>query len=176
MASRGVNKVILVGNLGRSPEMKTFSNGEQVAQLSVATSESWKDKNTEQMREKSEWHRVSVFGNSASYIEQFAQKGSQVYLEGQLQTRKWQDQNGQDRYTTEVVVRWPVGSIQIVGRSGNGNTSKQQVDDAPQFRPDPSVPISSATGFSQPPNQGESISSNMNTVPNWDDMDDDIPF
>ena len=100
-----VNKVILVGNLGAEPEIRNMNNGQRVASLSVATSEQWTDRNTNEKNERTQWHRVSVFDqNSASYAENYLRKGSKVYIEGKLQTRKWQDQSGQDRYTTEVVV------------------------------------------------------------------------
>ena len=100
-----VNKVILVGNLGADPEVRNMNNGQRVASLSVATSEQWTDRNTNEKNERTQWHRVSVFDqNSASYAENYLRKGSKVYIEGKLQTRKWQDQSGQDRYTTEVVV------------------------------------------------------------------------
>ena len=100
-----VNKVILVGNLGADPEVRSMNNGQRVASLSVATSEQWTDRSTNEKNERTQWHRVSVFDqNSASYAENYLRKGRKVYIEGKLQTRKWQDQSGQDRYTTEVVV------------------------------------------------------------------------
>ena len=100
-----VNKVILVGNLGAEPEIRNMNNGQRVASLSVATSEQWTDRSTNEKNERTQWHRVSVFDqNSASYAENYLRKGNKVYIEGKLQTRKWQDQSGQDRYTTEVVV------------------------------------------------------------------------
>ena len=99
-----VNKVILVGNLGRDPEVRTFQNGGKVCNLRIATSENWKDRNTGERRERTEWHSVAIFSEPLARIaEQYLRKGSKVYLEGQLETRKWQDQTGQDRYTTEVV-------------------------------------------------------------------------
>ena len=100
----GVNKVILIGNLGEKPELKYSSTNTAITNLSVATSESWTDKNTGQKQEKTEWHRVSVFGKLAEVISNYCDKGSKVYIEGKLQTRKWQDKNGADRYTTEVIV------------------------------------------------------------------------
>ena len=112
-----VNKVILVGNLGADPEVRNMNNGQRVASLSVATSEQWTDRNTNEKNERTQWHRVSVFDqNSASYAENYLRKGSKVYIEGKLQTRKWQDQSGQDRYTTEVVVNSIGGKL--VGLSG----------------------------------------------------------
>ena len=101
--SRGVNKVILVGNLGQKPEMRYTATKSAVANLSVATTESWKDKESGEMRDKTEWHRVVYFGKLAEIAEQYLDKGSKVYVEGKLQTRKWQDQAGNDRYTTEVL-------------------------------------------------------------------------
>lgn len=104
MANRGINKVILVGNLGADPECRTFQNGDLVANFSLATSETWQDKNTGEQREKTEWHRCVVFRGLAGVVQQYVRKGSKLYVEGKLQTRKWQDQNGLDRYTTEIVV------------------------------------------------------------------------
>lgn len=101
--SRGVNKVILVGNLGQKPEMRYTATQSAVANLSVATTESWKDKETGEMRDKTEWHRVVYFGKLAEIIEKYLDKGSKVYVEGKLQTRKWQDKSGADRWTTEIV-------------------------------------------------------------------------
>lgn len=101
--ARGVNKVIIIGNLGHSPEIKTAANGSAIANFSVATSESWKDKNTGQQQERTEWHRVSAFGKLAEIIGQYVKKGSKVYIEGSLRTRKWQHKDGHDRYTTEIV-------------------------------------------------------------------------
>ena len=101
-----VNKVILVGNVGQDPEVRQFPNGGQVCSFSLATSETWKDKNTGERREKTEWHRISVFNEGlVRVIQSYVKKGSKLYIEGQLETRKWQDQNGQDRYSTEVVLR-----------------------------------------------------------------------
>ena len=110
MANRGINKVILVGNLGQDPEIRYMPNGNAVANFSVATSESWKDKQTGENRDKTEWHRIVVFGKLAEITGEYIKKGTLVYIEGQLQTRKWQDQSGQDRYTTEVVIN-PIDSI-----------------------------------------------------------------
>ena len=115
-----VNKVILIGNLGADPEVRSFQNGGQVCNLSVATSENWKDRNTGERREKTEWHRVAIFNeNLVRLAQQYLRKGSKVYLEGQLETRKWQDQSGQDRYTTEVVLRPFRGEMTFLdGRDG----------------------------------------------------------
>ncbi|MDG6774837.1 single-stranded DNA-binding protein [Thiomicrorhabdus sp. ZW0627] len=121
---RGVNKVILVGTLGRDPEVKYSANGNAIANLSVATSEQWNDKASGQKQEKTEWHRVVIFGKLAEIAGQYLTKGSQVYLEGKLQTRKWQDQNsGQDRYSTEVVIDGFSGSMQMLGGRSGGDTA-----------------------------------------------------
>ncbi|WP_204114279.1 single-stranded DNA-binding protein [Shimia biformata] len=117
-----VNKVILVGNLGRDPEVRSFQNGGKVCNLRIATSETWKDRNTGERREKTEWHSVAIFSEGLVRVcEQYLRKGSKVYIEGQLQTRKWQDQSGQDRYSTEVVLQGFNGTlIMLDGRSGDG--------------------------------------------------------
>ena len=117
-----VNKVILVGNLGADPEVRKFQNGGSVCNLRVATSENWKDRNTGERREKTEWHSVAIFSEGLVRVaEQYLRKGSKVYLEGQLETRKWQDQNGNDRYTTEVVLRnFNSSMVMLDGRSGGG--------------------------------------------------------
>ena len=119
----GINKVILVGNLGAKPEVKYASNGNAISNLSVATSESWTDKSTGQKQERTEWHRVSLFGKLAEIAGQYLDKGSKVYVEGKLQTRKWQDQNGQDRYTTEVVVSGFNGTLQMLDRRDDSSSS-----------------------------------------------------
>ena len=119
--ARGVNKVILVGNLGRDPEMKYTASGAAIANITVATSESWNDKQSGERVEKTEWHRVVAFQRLAEIMGEYLKKGSQVYIEGKLQTRKWQDQNGQDRYTTEVVAN----DMQMLGSRG-GDAGGQQ--------------------------------------------------
>ena len=118
----GVNKVILVGNLGRDPEVRTFSNGGKVCNLRIATSESWRDKQTGERKERTEWHSVAIFNEPLAKIaEQYLKKGSTVYIEGQLETRKWTDQQGQERYTTEVVLRPYTGNLTLLGgRDGGG--------------------------------------------------------
>ncbi|MCX8641710.1 MULTISPECIES: single-stranded DNA-binding protein [unclassified Gilliamella] len=123
--ARGVNRVILVGNLGQDPEVRIMPNGNAVANFSVATSESWKDKQTGENREKTEWHRVVVFGKLAEIAGEYVKKGTQVYLEGQLQSRKWQDQSGQDRYTTEVVINPIGGTLQILGSPSDDSNQQQ---------------------------------------------------
>jgi len=112
----GINKVILVGNIGAKPEVKYSSNGSAIANLSVATSETWNDRNSGEKQEKTEWHRVSLYGKLAEIAGQYLDKGSKVYVEGKLQTRKWQDQSGQDRYTTEIVVSGYGGTLQMLDR------------------------------------------------------------
>ena len=115
-----VNKVILVGNLGRDPEVRQFQNGGKVCNLRVATSENWKDRNTGERRERTEWHSVAIFSEPLARIaEQYLRKGSKVYLEGQLETRKWQDQSGQDRYSTEVVLRPYKGELTLLDSRGD---------------------------------------------------------
>jgi len=116
-----VNKVILIGNLGRDPEVRTFQNGGKVCNLAVATSERWKDKASGENRERTEWHRVAIFAEPLVRVaEQYLRKGSKVYLEGQLETRKWQDQSGQDRYTTEVVLRPYRSELTMLDGRGEG--------------------------------------------------------
>ena len=137
MASRGVNKVILIGNLGQDPEIRYMPNGGAVANLSLATSETWRDKQTNEMREKTEWHRVVIFGKLAEIAGEYLKKGSQVYIEGALQTRKWQDQSCQDRYSTEIVVNIG-GSMQMLGgRNGDAPATDQsgqgQAQESPKF-------------------------------------------
>ncbi|WP_045391529.1 single-stranded DNA-binding protein [Vibrio rotiferianus] len=179
MASRGVNKVIIMGNLGQDPEVKYSANGNAIANITVATSETWRDKATGEQREKTEWHRVVLFGKTAEIAGEYLRKGSQVYLEGQLQTRKWQDQNGQDRYTTEVVVQWPSGQMQLLGGRqggapmGGGQPQQQQQGgwgqpqqpaqqqyNAPQQQPQQQAPQQPQQQYNEPPM----------------DFDDDIPF
>ncbi|MGC6388479.1 single-stranded DNA-binding protein [Ewingella sp. S1.OA.A_B6] len=121
MASRGVNKVILVGNLGQDPEVRYMPNGGAVANITLATSESWRDKATGEQKEKTEWHRVVLFGKLAEVAGEYLKKGSQVYIEGALQTRKWTDQAGVEKYTTEVVVNVG-GTMQMLGGRASGGT------------------------------------------------------
>ena len=118
-----VNKVILIGNLGRDPEVRTFQNGGKVCNLRIATSETWKDRNTGERKERTEWHSVAIFSEPLARVaEQYLKKGSKVYIEGQLETRKWQDQSGQDRYSTEVVLRPYRSELTMLdGRDGGGS-------------------------------------------------------
>ena len=149
----GINKVILVGNLGAKPEVKYASNGNAISNLSVATSESWTDKSTGQKQERTEWHRVSLFGKLAEIAGQYLDKGSKVYIEGKLQTRKWQDQNGQDRYTTEVVVSGFNGTLQMLDRRDDSSSSAPSENVTVKDQTEPSItPVSK------------------------DEFEDDIPF
>jgi single-strand DNA-binding protein len=126
-----VNKVILVGNLGRDPEVRRLNSGAAVVNLRVATSESWRDKNTGERQERTEWHNVVIFNENLGKIaEQYLKKGSKVYIEGQLQTRKWQDQSGADKYTTEVVLQRFRGELTMLDRAGGGDSSFSGSDDS----------------------------------------------
>ncbi|AKS45927.1 single-strand binding protein [Octadecabacter temperatus] len=116
-----LNKVMIIGNLGRDPEVRSFQNGGKVCNLNIATSETWKDKNTGERREKTEWHRVAIFQEGLVRVaEQYLKKGSTVYIEGKLQTRKWQDQSGKDMYTTEIVLQGFDGVMTMIGGRGDG--------------------------------------------------------
>ena len=182
MASRGVNKVILVGNLGSDPEVRYMPNGGAVANITLATSESWRDKATGEKREKTEWHRVALFGKLAEVAGEYLRKGSQVYVEGQLQTRKWQDQNGQDRYTTEVVVQGYSGVMQMLGgRNQSGSQSPNVGQSQPQQSgwgqpQQPSHQSDTSYGYpnNQEPNNSQNIEPQYNEPPM--EFDDDIPF
>jgi single-strand DNA-binding protein len=154
--ARGVNKVILVGHLGKDPEVRYAPNGGAVANITLATSESWKDKATGEKQERTEWHRVVFFGKLAEIAGEYLKKGAQIYVEGRLQTRKWQDKEGKDRYTTEVVG----GEMQMLGsRSGAGGSS------------DESFSQDSYTETAKPRGAAKGGSAD---IPN--DFDDDIPF
>lgn len=150
-----VNKVILVGNLGRDPETRTFQNGGKVCNLRIATSENWKDRNTGERRERTEWHSVAIFSEPLARIaEQYLRKGSKVYIEGQLETRKWQDQSGNDRYSTEVVLRPYRGELTLLDSRGDGGGGSGGADD----------------------DRGESYGGGGSQTPANQDMDDEIPF
>ena len=171
MANRGINKVILVGNLGQDPEIRYMPNGNAVANFSVATSESWKDKQTGENRDRTEWHRVVVFGKLAEIAGEYVKKGTQVYLEGQLQTRKWQDQAGNDRYTTEVVINAVGGTLQILGsRSGDS------FNDGSQNWGQSANNTSSAPSTPRPSTTNEPAASQPTMPEPPMDFDDDIPF
>ncbi len=167
-----VNKVILVGNLGADPEVRSFQNGGKVCNLRIATSESWKDKNTGQKQERTEWHSVAIFSEGlAGVAERYLRKGSKVYVEGQLRTRKWQDQSGNDRYSTEVVLQGP-GSVltMLDGAPGSGGGGGQQGGGGSSWNQGGG---SSSSGFG-----GSSGGGNAPAGGNdfGDDLDDDIPF
>jgi single-strand DNA-binding protein len=121
-----VNKVILIGNLGADPEIRRLNSGDPVVSMRIATSETWRDKNSGERKEKTEWHNVVIFNdNLAKFTEQYVKKGAKVYIEGQLQTRKWQDQSGQDRYTTEIVLQKFRGELQLLDSRGQGGGDAQ---------------------------------------------------
>ena len=126
--SRGINKVIVVGNLGGDPEMRYMPNGNAVANISVATSESWKDKQTGAQKEKTEWHKIALFNRLAEIAGEYLRKGSQVYIEGKLQTRKWQDKEGNDRYTTEIIAN----EMQMLGGKGERQAKDENTAPRPQ--------------------------------------------
>ena len=158
-----VNKVIIVGNLGRDPEVRTFQNGGKVCNLRIATSESWKDRNTGERKERTEWHSVAIHSEPlANIAEQYLSKGSKVYIEGQLETRKWQDQSGQDRYSTEVVLQGFDGVLTMLdGRGDNAGGGYQ----APQgYNGDPGGFQPGSAGRGDGYGQGQT------------DLDDEIPF
>ncbi len=151
MASRGVNKVILIGNLGQDPEVRYMPNGGAVTNITVATSETWKDKNTGEQQEKTEWHRVVMFRRLAEIAGEYLKKGSKVFIEGRLQTRKWQDQQGNDRYTTEIVA----DNMQMLDSRGGGSA-----DFAPRQQAAPAAAPAQAPA----------------AAPVDNSYDDDIPF
>ena len=149
-----VNKVIIMGNLGKDPEIRNFPNGGRVCNFSVATSESWRDKNSGEKQERTQWHNISILSEPLVNIaERFLKKGSKVYLEGQLETRKWQDNSGSDRFSTEIVLRPYKGEITLIDNKADSNISNE--------------PISN--------NQMDEIQENS-VSPNVDDFDDEIPF
>ncbi len=160
-----VNKVILVGNLGRDPEVKRMPSGDAMVQLSVATSETWRDKNTGEKRDRTEWHRVVIFNdNLAKVAENYLRKGTRIYVEGQLQTRKWQDQQGQDRYSTEIVLQKYRGELQILsarGEESGGYAGMEDRSDDAGFAP--------ASGSGNRPSGG---GGERESFP----LDDEIPF
>ena len=168
MASRGVNKVILIGNLGADPEARYTAGGTAVTNIRLATSDSWRDKQTGDMQERTEWHRVVFFARLAEIAGEYLRKGSKVYVEGRLQTRKWQGQDGQDRYTTEIVGN----EMQMLDSRGGGGSSAP-FGGAPQQR--------SQQQYQQPQQQTHQQSSQQQSQsmpePGFDDdLDDDIPF
>ena len=149
-----VNKVIIMGNLGKDPEIRNFPNGGRVCNFSVATSESWKDKNSGEKQERTQWHNISILSEPLVNIaERFLKKGSKVYLEGQLETRKWQDNSGSDRYSTEIVLRPYKGEITLIDNKADSNMSNESINN----------------------DQMDEIQENS-VSPNVDDFDDEIPF
>ncbi len=153
--ARGVNKVILVGNLGNDPDMRYTAGGAAVANISIATAESWRDKESGEQQERTEWHRVVFFGRLAEIVGEYLRKGSQIYVEGRLQTRKWTDKEGQDKYTTEIVAN----EMQMLGGKSGGSANYES---APQSQPQKSNAPAPAAPSSNPAPA--------------DDFDDDIPF
>lgn len=154
-----INKVILIGNLGADPEIRRNNSGDPIANIRIATSESWRDKNSGERREKTEWHNVVIFNeNIAKVAEQYLRKGMKVYVEGQLQTRKWQDQSGQDRYTTEIVMQKFRGELQMLESRNGGDGDRGRSDDRRDDRQS-----NNRSGGSGQGNYSR-------------DLDDDIPF
>jgi single-strand DNA-binding protein len=163
-----LNKVMLIGNLGKDPEVRSFQNGGKVCSFSIATSENWKDKNTGERREKTDWHNISIFNENLVRIsEQYLKKGSKVYIEGSLQTRKWQDQSGNDRYTTEVVLQNFNGTLVLLDRAEGGGGQRgggdYNQDDAPRGNFGSGARGGAGAGGGRP----SAFDS---------DLDDDVPF
>ena len=173
-----VNKVILIGNLGRDPEVKTFQNGGKVCNLSIATSENWRDKATGERKERTEWHRVAIFNERlVDVAEKYLKKGAKVYLEGQLETRKWQDQSGQDRYTTEIVLRQFRGELTLVGGRGGGGEMGEPPETGGGFGGGRSSGSSDrGGGWDRGGGGGGGRPSGGARPPAKSDLDDDIPF
>ncbi|NAZ36983.1 single-stranded DNA-binding protein [Rubellimicrobium sp. CFH 75288] len=166
-----VNKVILVGNLGRDPEVRSFGNGGKVVNLRIATSETWRDKATGERKERTEWHSVAIFNENLGRVaEQYLRKGSKVYIEGQLETRKWQDQSGQDRYTTEVVLRPYRGELTLLDGRGEGGGAEYGSGDDPGFGGGYGGGSRSGGGG------GGSYGGGGRSGGTAGDLDDDIPF
>lgn len=164
-----VNKVILVGNLGRDPEIRSMQSGEEIAQLSLATSETWRDKASGERKERTEWHRVVIFNeNLVKVAKQFLKKGSKVYIEGSLQTRKWTDKDGAEKYTTEVVLQRFRGELTMLdGREGGGGGGGAYGGGGDDY---------GSSGGAGGGSGGGGRSSGGGTAPRRDDMDDEIPF
>ncbi|GAJ72851.1 LOW QUALITY PROTEIN: single-stranded DNA-binding protein [Vibrio sp. JCM 18904] len=180
MASRGINKVILVGNLGNDPEIRYMPNGGAVANITIATSDSWRDKATGEQREKTEWHRVVLFGKLAEVAGEYLRKGSQVYIEGQLQTRKWQDQSGQDRYSTEVVVQGFNGVMQMLGGRAQGGGAPMGGQQQQQGGWGVSLNQPAQQQYNAPQQQQQQQQAPQQPQQQYNeppmDFDDDIPF
>ena len=173
MASRGVNKVILVGNLGQDPEVRYMPSGGAVTNIRIATSESWRDKASGEMKEVTEWHTVVMFGKLAEVAGEYLRKGSQVYIEGQLRTRKWQDQSGNDRYSTEIVVGMNGVMQMLGGRQGGGAPAGGQQQGG-WGQPQQPQGGNQFSGGAQSRQQQSSAPAPSNEPPM--DFDDDIPF
>ena len=178
-----VNKVILVGNLGQDPEVRSFQNGGKVCNLRIATSENWKDRTTGERQERTEWHSVAIFGEGlVGVAERFLRKGSKVYVEGQLRTRKWQDQSGNDRYTTEVVLQGPGAVMTMLdspggGQGGGGGGSRSGGwDNGGSGGGSGGARGGGSGGSGGGWNQGGGGSGGAGGGSNYDDLDDDIPF
>lgn len=172
--SGSVNKVTLIGNLGQDPEIRRTQDGRPIASLSIATSETWRDKNTGERREKTEWHRVVIFSEPlCKVVEQYVHKGDKVYIEGQLATRKWQDQNGQDRYSTEIVLQGFNASLVMLSGKREGSGYRPGGDGAGDYGYDGDRAAgSSRNSSSSGSTRGQSSSSGSFSR----DLDDDIPF
>lgn len=167
-----VNKVIIVGNLGRDPEVRSFANGGKVVNLRIATSETWRDKQSGEKKERTEWHSVAIFNEGLAKIaEQYLRKGSTVYIEGQLETRKWQDQSGADRYTTEIVLRQYRGEMTLLGGRDGGSGSQGAMDDDRGGR-DEYQGGSGSGGRSS----GGFVGGGSGSGTSRPDLDDEIPF
>ena len=171
--ARGVNKVILVGTCGQDPEVRYLPNGNAVTNLSLATSEQWTDKQTGQKVEKTEWHRVSMFGKVAEIAGEYLRKGSQVYIEGKLQTREW-EKDGIKRYTTEIVVDMQ-GTMQLLGGRPQGDQQGQQ-QQRPERQPPAQRQQQQQQQQQQPQNQQRAAGPQGGAAPDFDSFDDDIPF
>ena len=175
--ARGINKVIIVGNLGQDPEVRYTTGGAAVTNISVATSEQWKDKNSGEDVVKTEWHRIVFFGRLAEIAGEYLKRGSKVYIEGKLQTRKWQDQNNQDRYSTEIVANemQMLDSRQGGGQFGGGGG---QAPAAPRANNPPQQNQGGGYQNNNQNNQGQAPQNNQSgqQPPAFDDFDDDIPF
>lgn len=169
MAQRGVNKVILVGNCGQDPEMKYLPTGTAVTNISLATSETWKDKQSGQQQERTEWHRVVFFNRLAEIVGEYVKKGSKVYVEGRLQTRKWQGQDGQDRYTTEIVA----SEMQMLDSRGGGG---QDAGYGGGMSSGPAMAGGGMAAAGAAAQHSSQQPSQQQPAPNFDDFDDDIPF
>ena len=183
--ARGINKVILIGNLGNDPDVRYSANGAAIANLSVATTDSWRDKNSGERQERTEWHRVVCFSRLGEIAGEYLRKGSKVYIEGRLQTRKWQDQNGQDRYTTEIVAN----DMQMLDSRAGGSADFNQAPQGGGYQQPPrqgggyNQPQGGGGGYgNQPPAQPAPNNAPSGPAPSgptdggFDDFDDDVPF